>query len=213
MTVRWMTLVLGLALLVACSGITSDRLITAKNWLQHFRGFVRREGVSTKEVPPASSWIADVSGAEQSVGGFREVYETSLNRLVRLAHLITGSNSAAEDVVHDVFVAAYRKWERIDDPYGYLYRAVVNRSRSLLRRRAIEWNHALRPSSVDLPPELDEVWIALSKIPVKRRTALVLRYYADLPVDAIAEAMGVRPATVRSLIHRGYMSMKRELNA
>lgn len=154
-----------------------------------------------------------MSGLEQSVGGFREVYETAVPRLVRLAHLITGSNSAAEDVVHDVFVAAYRKWERIDDPYGYLYRAVVNRSRSVLRRRAIESKHMSEPSRTDLPPELDEVWNALSRIPAKRRTALVLRYYADLPVDGIAEIMGVRPATVRSLIHRGYMSMRKELNA
>lgn len=175
---------------------------------------MRRENVSTREVPPTSARTDDVSGAEQqSVGGFREVYETTLPRLVRLAHLITGSNSAAEDVVHDVFVAAYRKWEKIDDPYGYLHRAVVNRCRSLLRRRAIESKHASKPSMVDLPPELDEVWIALSKIPAKRRTALVLRYYADLPVDTIAETMGVRPATVRSLIHRGYMSMRKELNA
>jgi RNA polymerase sigma-70 factor (sigma-E family) len=153
-----------------------------------------------------------MSGLEQSVGEFREVYQTALPRLVRLAHLITGSNSAAEDVVHDVFVAAYRKWERIDDPHGYLYRAVVNRSRSILRRRALESKHATEPSTTDLPPDLDEVWIALSRIPAKRRTALVLRYYADLPVDAIAGIMGVRSATVRSLIHRGHLSMRKELN-
>lgn len=159
-----------------------------------------------------SSEIDDMSGAEQSVGGFRDVYETALPRLVRLAHLITGSNSVAEDVVHDVFVGAYRRWGRIDDPYGYLYRGVVNRSRSVLRRRAIELERAAEFSTVDLPPELDEVWIALFRIPVKRRTALVLRYYADLPVDSIAEVMGVRPATVRSLIHRGHMSMRKELN-
>ncbi|HVR78100.1 MAG TPA: sigma-70 family RNA polymerase sigma factor [Acidimicrobiia bacterium] len=149
---------------------------------------------------------------EQTVGGFREVYETALPRLVRLAHLITGSNSAAEDVVHDVFVAAYRRWERIDDHHGYLYRAVVHRSRSVLRRRVLEAKHPTGPSAVDLPPELDQVWIALSRIPAKRRTALVLRYYADLSIDEIAEMLNVRPATVRSLIHRGHLSMKRELS-
>ena len=153
-----------------------------------------------------------MSGREQAVGGFRKVYETALPRLVRLAHLITGSNSVAEDVVHDVFVAAYRKWERIDDPHAYLYRAVVNRSRSVLRRRVLESKHESNSSTTELPPELDEVWIALARIPAKRRTALVLRYYADLPVEAIAEIMGVRPATVRSLIHRGYASMRKELN-
>lgn len=169
--------------------------------------------MSTKEAAtPASPWIPDAFDPKQTVGGFREVYETALPRLVRLAHLITGSNSAAEDVVHDVFVAAYRKWERIDDHHGYLYRAVVNRSRSLLRRRALEAKHPAEPSTADLPPELDQVWIALSRIPAKRRTALVLRYYGDLTIDEIAEMMNVRPATVRSLIHRGHLSMKRELS-
>lgn len=147
------------------------------------------------------------------MGDFREVYERSLPRLVRLAHLITGSNSAAEDVVHDVFVGAYRKWDRIEDHEGYLYRAVVNRSRSVLRRRVLEAKHRTGAGTADLPPELDQVWIALSRIPAKRRTALILRYYADLPIDGIAEAMNVRPATARSLIHRGHLSLKKELNA
>lgn len=174
---------------------------------------MRREGVSTKEVSSSTSHKFDaMSGVERSVGDFREVYETTLPRLVRLAHLITGSNTAAEDVVHDVFVAAYRKWHKIADPDGYLYQAVVNRSRSVIRRRAVELRNPAEPSTPYLPPELDEVWIALSKIPPKRKTALVLRYYADLPVERIAEIMGVRPATVRSLIHRGYMSMRKELN-
>lgn len=154
-----------------------------------------------------------MSAPEQSIGGFRDVYETAVPHLVRLAHLITGSNSAAEDVVHDVFVSAYRKWESIEDPNGYLYRAVVNRSRSILRRRTAELKFiAASEPSEDLPPELDEVWMALSRLPAKRRTVLVLRFYADLPVDVIAEIMGVREATVRSLIHRGYMSMRKELD-
>lgn len=171
---------------------------------------MRREGVSRKaESPP---WTDEMSSPEQVVGEFRDVYETALPRLVRLAHLITGSNSAAEDVVHDVFVAAYRKWDRIDDPHGYLYRAVVNRSRSLLRRRTVEVRFAAEKTTAELPPDLDEVWVALSRIPPKRRTVLVLRFYDDLPVESIADIMSVRPATVRSLIHRGYMSMRKELD-
>ncbi len=174
---------------------------------------MRREFVSTKEASgPSPPGAADMPGPERAVGDFREVYETTLPRLVRLAHLITGSNSSAEDVVHDVFVAAYRRWDAIDDPHGYLYRAVVNRSRSVLRRRSLETKHPLNPPITELPPELDEVWIALSKLTAKRRAALVLRYYADLPIDSIAEIMGVRPATVRSLIHRGHTSMRKVLN-
>lgn len=171
---------------------------------------MRHESVNTREVAAE----LDAFPADQpSVGAFRDVYETALPQLVRLAHLITGSNSAAEDIVHDVFVSAYRRWKTIDDPHGYLYRAVVNRSRSVLRRRSTELKYAaaVEPSG-DLPPELDEVWLALSRLPAKRRAVLVLRFYEDLQVDAIAEILGVREATVRSLIHRGYISMRKELN-
>jgi DNA-directed RNA polymerase specialized sigma24 family protein len=150
-------------------------------------------------------------GGRSKVEDFRSAYELLLPRLVRLAHLITGSNSVAEDVVHDVFVAAYRRWDDVQDPEGYLYRSVVNRSRSVLRRRAVELSRVREPVGVVLPPEIDEAWAALQAIPIRRRTALVLRYYADLPVDAIAEIMNARPGTVRSLIHRGHESLRKVL--
>jgi len=142
---------------------------------------------------------------------FRVVYRAELPRLVRLAHLITGSNSAAEDVVQDAFVAAYRQWDRIDDPRGYIYRAVVNRSRSHLRRRRLELSTTLDQPTVALPPEVDETWEVLNRLPARRRTALVLRYYLDLPVGEIAVLMDARPSTVRSLIKRGLESLRRRL--
>lgn len=149
--------------------------------------------------------------AEPGDDGFRVVYRTELPRLVRLAHLITGSNAVAEDVVHDAFVAAYLRWDRIDDPRGYMYRAVVNKSRSHLRRLRLELTHRPEEPGVALPPEVDETWTALVRIPARRRTALVLRYYLDLSVDEIAVLMTVRPGTVRSLIHRGHESLRKEL--
>lgn len=147
------------------------------------------------------------------VEGFRAVYEADVGRLVRLAHLITGSNAAAEDLVHDVFLAAFDRWDRIDDPHGYLYRAVVNRSRSFLRRRRNELTRRPESTGVAVAPEVDEMWTALARISPRRRTALVLRYYADLPIDEIADLMNARPGTVRSLIHRGHESLREVLES
>ena len=156
--------------------------------------------------------LRDQAGAsDQVMAEFRIVYRTELPRLVRLAHLITGSNAVAEVVVHDAFMAAFHRWESIDDPRGYMYRAVVNRSRSLLRRRRLELIHRSEQPGVILPPQIDEVWVALARIPARRRMVLVLRYYADLPVDEIADLMGTRPGTVRSLIHRGHESLRKVL--
>jgi RNA polymerase sigma factor (sigma-70 family) len=57
-------------------------------------------------------------------------------------------------------------------------------------------------------PELDELWSVLARLPERRRAALVLRYYEDLPVNEIARLLGCRPGTVSSLLHRGLADVK-----
>ena len=144
------------------------------------------------------------------------LYVAEQPRLVRLAHLLTGSPEVAQEVVHDVFVRLHGRTDRadrIDNPAAYLRTAVVNACRSQQRRWSLERARAERPPSapVELPPELDETWTALRQLPVRRRAALVLRYYEDLPDEEIARLLGCRPATVRSLIHRGLESLREVL--
>ena len=57
--------------------------------------------------------------------------------------------------------------------------------------------------ALELPHDLDETWEALQVVTPKQRTALVLRFYADLSVAEVADLMGERPGTVKSLVHRG----------
>jgi RNA polymerase sigma factor (sigma-70 family) len=61
---------------------------------------------------------------------------------------------------------------------------------------------------VSLPPELDEMWDALATLSERQRVALVCRFYEDLPISEIAEVLGCRPGTVKSLIHRGLASLR-----
>ncbi len=62
------------------------------------------------------------------------------------------------------------------------------------------------PSSVGLG--FDELTDALAALPVKRRAALVLRYYGDQSEAEIASALGVRPGTVKSLLYRGLAQLR-----
>jgi RNA polymerase sigma factor (sigma-70 family) len=132
--------------------------------------------------------------------------------MVRLAHLLTGSNAVAEDLVQDVFVSLHGVVETADNPRAYLRTAVVNRCRSYLRRSRLEDRHRGIEPRVELPPDVDETWSALAKIPERRRVALVLRFYEDLSVAEIAELMDCRTGTVTSLIHRGLESMREVLS-
>jgi RNA polymerase sigma factor (sigma-70 family) len=70
---------------------------------------------------------------------------------------------------------------------------------------------ASQSSRADWTPEVDEVWGLLADLSGRQRMALVLRFYEDLTVPAIAEVMGVRPGTVKSLIHRGLAQLKERI--
>jgi RNA polymerase sigma-70 factor (sigma-E family) len=138
--------------------------------------------------------------------------------LIRLAYLMLGDRAAAEDAVQDAFCGLYRQWDRLADParaLGYVRTAVLNGSRSALRRRATGRKLAFP----DQPPaasaeaavlsreEREEVMAAVRRLPGRQREALVLRFYLDLPEQEIARIMGLRPGSVRSATHRALRAL------
>lgn len=142
---------------------------------------------------------------------FESLYRASCADMTRLAYLITGSLHVAEEVTHDSFIAVQSRWDSIDNPRAYVRQTVVNRSRSHLRRVKTQRNAPIEPPQVTLPEEVDETWQLVQQLPIKRRTAVVLRYYMDLPVDEIADLMNARPGTVKSLLHRGRETLRKQL--
>lgn len=158
---------------------------------------------------------ADTAGAahRESVD---DVYTRTRADLLRLAHLLTGSLDLAEDVVHDAFVASSRRWATIESPEAYLRRAVTNAAYSALRslgRDRDKSDRFGRRATVTLEnPDLDETWDVLRSLPDRQRMAIVLRFYEDRPEAEIAGLLDCRPATVRSLIHRGLAKVRKEMD-
>jgi len=130
--------------------------------------------------------------------------------MVRLATLLTGSAATAEEVVQDCFVRLFARFGSIRDPEPYLRRAVVNGSYSARRRMQRERRHQpTAPPAAELGA--DELLDALDALPAKQRAALILQFYEDLPGAQIALALGCRPGTVKSLVHRGLARLREEL--
>lgn len=139
-----------------------------------------------------------------------EVYRQEWAGAVRLAWLLTGSRWIAEDMAQDAFLAMSRH-RRIENPRAYLRTALVNASRSRLRRLEVERRQRAGPALLTMQPEFDDLLVAIRKIPERQRTALVLRYYSDLPVEQVASTMKCRFATAKSLIQRGLANLRKEL--
>jgi RNA polymerase sigma factor (sigma-70 family) len=135
---------------------------------------------------------------------FESFYRSNWHGAVRLAHSLTGSAAAAEDVAQDVFQRMYASWGQADEPAAYLRVAVVNRCRSYHRHRKVEQMRmpllAATNASISEPSELDD---AVQALPARQRTVLRLRYWDDLSEVEIADRLGCRPGTVKSLASRG----------
>lgn len=151
---------------------------------------------------------ADREGGLSEPQSLADLYRQQYGRMVRLAYLLTGSNEVAEELVQDVFARLYRRWDRAEHPRAYLRAAVVNACRSHQRRMRLERTHRAEAVSAS-SMEPDELWDALASLPGRQRTALVLRFYEDLPEIDIARALGCRPGTVKSLISRGLAQLRR----
>jgi RNA polymerase sigma-70 factor (sigma-E family) len=154
--------------------------------------------------------MGTASTGESVTTSLAELFRREYAPMVRLATLLVGSDAVAEELVQDAFVAVHRRWSSVDNPGGYLRTSVVNACRSHQRRAALERRRLPRP---DEPAQLgaDEVWDALAHLPHKQRAALVLRFYEDATEAEIAATLRVRPATVRSLVHRGLAKLRKEI--
>ena len=153
-----------------------------------------------------------------------EIYREQYRPLVRMATLLTRDAATAEEVVQDCFVAMHAAWPRLrdnDKALAYLRQSVLNRARSVLRRRQVADRHPPKPEP-DAPSaehgaisrlERSAVIAALRLLPPRQREVLVLRYYCDLPEAQVAAAMGISRGAVKAHTSRAMASLRHALAA
>jgi RNA polymerase sigma-70 factor (sigma-E family) len=163
-----------------------------------------------------------VSAAWDADQAVTALYSANYRSLVRLGNLLVRDVGTAEEVVQDAFVAMHKAWRRLRDPdkaLAYLRQSVVNRSRSVLRHRAVVEKYAPK-GMPDAPSaelgaitefERTAVVKALSTLPTRQREALVLRYYGDMSEAEIAHAMRISRGAVKSHTARGMAALRNAL--
>jgi RNA polymerase sigma factor (sigma-70 family) len=127
---------------------------------------------------------------------------------------VLGDPQAAEDVAQEVAIVAIQRARHLRDPakldawlYKVATRKAIDETRRRKRRATVELAPEHEPSS---EPEQHALHL-LEPLPPRQRAALTLRYVHDLPDEAIAKALGCRPATVRSLLSRGREALRETL--
>ncbi len=140
------------------------------------------------------------------------LYEREWPKLLRVAFVLTDSLPTAEEIVQDAFVRLHTARAPNANPGGYLRTSVVNACRDVHRHRSVVRRTPL-PAAEPTIDEHDELFDALAALPWRQQTALVLRFHVDLSDADVAVALGCRPSTVRSIIRRALISLRKDLTA
>jgi len=135
---------------------------------------------------------------------FEDWYAAQHRRLFTSLFVLSGDWDVASDATDEAFARALQHWARVREmtsPAGWVYRVGVNVVRRGARRRAFE-RRVLPRLHVDAPAPAPagEVWDLVRALPDRQRTAVVLRYVADLEERDIAQVMGVARGTVASTL-------------
>jgi RNA polymerase sigma factor (sigma-70 family) len=131
----------------------------------------------------------------------------------------------ADDCFQETFVAALRAYPRLQATANehnlrawvltIAHRKAVDAHRARTRRAIpVEDPATVDPRRSGLPQPLDEtLWSAVGELPARQRSAVVLRYVADLPHRDIADAIGCSEEAARRSLHEGLTKLRKVVSA
>lgn len=153
-------------------------------------------------VPMASPAAAGDAAVADDFGRF---YTTTWPGVARGLTLVLGDNDLAVEATDEAMARAYARWGQVrdyDNPAGWVYRVGLNWARSHHRRLRRRLPLARGEATPAPPPAEPAVREALMQLPVKLRSVVVCRLLMDWSVIDTAAALGIRPGTVQSRLHR-----------
>ena len=170
---------------------------------------------------PIRGRSTDADDRARAFGDF--VDRRAIDAAYRYATLILGDRSEAEDATHDAALRAWRRFDELRDPTrfdAWFGRILVNACRDRLRarRRTVrliepEAAGGAAADPTDASARRQVLAEAIRTLSVDHREVVVLRFYADLTVDQIAERTGVGAGTVKSRLHYALRHLREALGS
>jgi RNA polymerase sigma-70 factor (ECF subfamily) len=148
--------------------------------------------------------------------GLAELCEREHPVLVGALGLYLGDRAEAEDIAQEALIRLIQRWplDGVENPGAWAMRVAFNLATSSFRRRMVHRKamDQLQRHRVALPADTAEalaVRRAVLDLPERQRQAIVLRYFADLPVRDTARVMKCPEGTVKTLVHQAIKSLRR----
>jgi RNA polymerase sigma-70 factor, ECF subfamily len=187
-----------------------------------------RSDAATREATLAD----DPAPTRSSDERFAALTRRQVDAAFRLAWAILGDEAEAEDVAQEAFTLAWRKRDTLRDPGAFdawFQRILVNACRMRLRQRRRSPVREIpmpapgadegraRPTEPATADDATRIGVrhavadALAGLDADHRIVVVLRYWADLTVEQIADRLGIPLGTVKSRLHYALRALSPEL--
>jgi len=139
------------------------------------------------------------------------LYRADADRLWRAIYAFAGDAEIASDAVAEAYAQLLHRGDGVRDPAAWVWRAAFRISLGQLKTRS----QAPDPSR-DRTEHLDhytdhDLLRAVSRLPMGQRAAVILFYYADLPIRQIADRLGTNSLVVRANLSRGRRRLRQLL--
>lgn len=150
---------------------------------------------------------------------FARLADAEWERLRRIAYGILRRPDLADDAAQTALLSVWRDLPRLRDPDRYeawVHRLLVRRCYAEAKRARLMRERTLPLLTGDSPEEdairtvddRDQLERCFRRLGLDQRIVLVLHYYQGLPLNEIADAMGVPAGTIYSRLHRALREMR-----
>jgi RNA polymerase sigma-70 factor, ECF subfamily len=149
-----------------------------------------------------------------SLNELEALYRSRFDVFTRVATSVTGDSDRARDAVQEAFVRAVRgrrSFRRECPLEAWVWRIVINAARSAAPKASPTVDEDQLAASNGHPEHDVELRVALARLPERQRTAVFLRYYADLEYAAIGEVLGIQTGTVSATLNAAHAALRSQL--
>lgn len=153
-----------------------------------------------------------VPGVASGPVDFATFYGDTFGDLAGYAWSLTRSAHTGDELAQEALTRVYARWGLLRDPRPYAYRTVTNLARDHWRAAEREAKRLLDLVDDQPAPEPDASTLdAIRRLSPALRDAVLLHYYADLPVQEVARVLRRPVGTVKRRLHDARAALARAL--
>ena len=164
-----------------------------------------------RRTSPVSETLSVSTSARDESREFREIFEATYPRLVRMLWFVVHDHELAQEIAQEAFIDLHRQWRTVgsyERPDLWVRKVALRKAQReagrVVRRIHAEQRAAVPETAGAADAELPDPALraALGTLPPMQRAVVALFYLEDRPMEEVADLLGCSTSTGFVHLHR-----------